>query len=413
MFLLDKYLFYELIEHTINNNNFLPDDKKNIYKNLLLTVNVKNNHFKYFKLNIYNNIFTEQTLKDECLEIFSKSQFYLKSFEKCLRQYRYKRLPLLNDMDFVSLSKIDTCSCSCIILDKNVKYAFKISDLIKIINNSLLSKIDYFYPDPKEIKNPYNNLSFDKSTLYNIYFNIKNSKIIMPTLFHLYMIEGFNISNFLNNHEILLRDTLIKKYIDSINDIRLIMQMKRMFKDDKIIGISNKKRFKLIHRDVCNFELLKVFKPFVKTYLYVIYTLNSNKKLILKNRLYKKISGFFLENPQFGRKFQNSNNPFIFGVDKNIITYNLKIKNNYNLINIEHITIPSFIEWTGVDAEDISPVPYTRLLPNNNLMQNNVSTQQNITQHWSQVSETESDSNNDNEDSDYSLFVNSLIHVQE
>ena len=46
-------------------------------------------------------------------------------------------------------------------------------------------------------------------------------------------------------------------------------------------------------------------------------------------------------------------------------------------------------------------------------MQNNVSTQQNITQHWSQVSETESDSNNDNEDSDYSLFVNSLIHVQE
>lgn len=412
MFLLNKYLFYDLIEHTINNHIFLSNDEKTICRTLLLSVNVQTNHFMCFKLHLYNNIFTEQILKDKCLEIFSKSQSYFKNFEKCARHYRYKKLPLSNDMDFLSLSKIENNAITCIIVDKNVKYSFKISDLVKIINNSLLTRIDYFYPDPKEIKNPYNNLLFDISTLYNIYFNIKNSKIIMPTLFHLYMIEGFNITNFANNHETLLRDMLIQKYVISLNNIKLITQMKRMFNDGKIIGVRNKKRFKLIHRNVSNFELLNIFKPFVKTYLYVVYTLNCNKKIILKNELYKKITGFFLENPKFGRKIQSTNN-FLFGIDKNIITYNLKIKNNYHSININNISLPSLTELVNTERRYRPPVPPLQLLPNNNIQENNVSIQRGPTEQWSHIlTETETDDENEN-DNEYSLFVNSLINVED
>ena len=418
MFLLHKYLFYELIEYTID-NTFLSDDEKNICKNLLLSVNVENKHFKCFKFYIYNNIFTEQTIKDKCLEIFSKSQSYFKSFEKCARHYRYKKLPLLNDMDFLSLSKIETNAITCIIVDKNVKYSFKICDLIKIINNSLLSRIDYFYPDPKEIKNPYNNLPFDISTLYNIYFNIKNTKIIMPTLFHLYMIEGFNLTNFANNHETLLRDMLIQKYINSLNNIKFITQMKRMFNDDKTIGSANKKRFKLIHRNVSYFDLLNIFKPFVKTYLYVVYTLNCNKKIIMKNELSKKITGFFLENPKFGRKFQSTNNLSIFGVDKHIVTYNLKVKNNYHSININNISLPPLTEWANTERTYTPPVPPLRLLPNNNIQENNVLIQRDTTEQWPHIlTETETDDENENEnenidENEYSLFVNSLIDLHE
>ncbi len=419
MFLLEKYLFYELIEHTINNTIFSSQNEMNTCKNLLLSVNNKNNHLKHFKSYLYNNIFTEQEIKDKCLEIFSKSQLYFKSFEKCAKQYRYKQLPLLNDMDFISLSKIENNNNICVIVDKNVKYCFKIHDLIKIINNSLLSKIDHFYPDPQEIKNPYNNLSFDISTLYNIYFNINCSKIIMPTLFHLYMREAFNITNFLNNHESLLRDILIQKYINSLSDIRLITQMRRMFNDVKIIGYVNKKRFKLIHTGVSNLHLLDVFKPFVKKYLYIIYTLNYNKKLIIKNELYKKIVGFFAENPMFGRKRQHTNNLFVFGIDKNIITYNLKIKNNYNSIDIRDITLPSLVGWVAAEEEEegeehISPVPYTRLLPNNNLIHSTLPLEQNTRQQWSHITGTESDSSdNDENDNHYRLFVNSLVDNNE
>ena len=46
MFLLNKYLFYELIQHTINKNTFLSDDEKKLYSNLLLSVNVERNHLK-------------------------------------------------------------------------------------------------------------------------------------------------------------------------------------------------------------------------------------------------------------------------------------------------------------------------------------------------------------------------------
>ena len=428
MFLLNKYLFYELIEHTINKTIFSSNHEKTICKILLLSVNVESHHLKFFKYNLYNNIFTEQTLKDKCLEIFSKSQYYFKSLKKCIRQYRYKRIPLLNDMDFVSLLKIDDYATTCVIVDKNVKYSFKICDLIKIINNSLLSKIDYFYPDPKEIKNPYNNLPFDKSTLYNIYFNIKTSKMAMPTLFHLYMIEGFDIDNFSNNHETLLRDMLIERYIKSLNDIRFITQMRIMFNDAKTIGISNKKRFKLIHKNVSKYDLLLVFKPFVKKYLYVVYTLNCNKKIIMKNELCKKITGFFLENPKFGRKFKYTNNLFIFSADKHIITYNLKIKNNYNSINIKNISLPSLTEWANIERNYTPPVPPLRLLPNNNLQENNISLERDLTQQWSHIlTETETDNediNDDNveynteddegdSDNNYSLFVNSLINTHQ
>ena len=243
--------------------------------------------------------------------------------------------------------------------------SISIPNFLKVFkNNSLLSKIDYFYPDAKEIKNPYNNLPFDNSTLYNIYFNIKSSNVIMPVLFHLYMLEGFDLKNFQNNHETLLRDMLIKNYINSISDNKFIMQMRKMFNDARTIGITNKKRFKLIHPSIKGTELIKIFKPFVKTYLNVVYTLNVSKKVTLKNELYKKITAFFVENPKFGRRFQSKHNLFVFGIDRVIIDYNLQVKNKYHSIDIQNVSLPSLTEWASNRYGP--PVPPLDLLSNTN-----------------------------------------------
>ena len=55
------------------------------------------------------------------------------------------------------------------IVQDQKKYLFSIFDLKEIINKSL-SNIDYGYPKILPIKNPYNNIPFTQSNLYNIYF---------------------------------------------------------------------------------------------------------------------------------------------------------------------------------------------------------------------------------------------------
>ena len=57
------------------------------------------------------------------------------------------------------------------LFQENNKYLFTIQDLIKIIHNSIANTSNFFN-NPLAIKNPYNNMLINKSTLYNIYFFI-------------------------------------------------------------------------------------------------------------------------------------------------------------------------------------------------------------------------------------------------
>ena len=169
---------------------------------------------------------------------------------------------------------------------------------------------------------------------------------------------------------------LIKNYINSMGDNKFIMQMKKMFNDARTIGITNKKRFKLIHPSIKGAELIKIFKPFVKTYLNVVYTLNVSKKVTLKNELYKKITAFFVENPKFGRRFQSKHNLFVFGIDRVIIDYNLQVKNKYHSIDIQNVSLPSLTEWAsnryGPPVPPLDLLPNANLLPNDRLIEGNI-----------------------------------------
>ena len=120
-------------------------------------------------------------------------------------------------------------------------------------------------------------MPFLEHTLYNIYFHIKNSSFIMPTLLHLFMQSGFNLKEFSANNEPLLRDILINNYINTLNTKTYIKEIKKMFKDSSIIESKNSKRLKEISPNMPADIIIDIFKPFVKTYLYGIYSLNYTK----------------------------------------------------------------------------------------------------------------------------------------
>lgn len=352
MFHYNKSFFYELIEYSVN--KLFVDEEKTTYTGILcLLLSVKENKITHFKNTVFNNIFINETDKYNCLKIFSQAQYYYNNLKKLVRQIKFNKMTINNNFD-LSLYPIEDTkhSLKFMLIENNVKYEFKLGDLICIINNSLLDKIEHFYSDPKPIRNPYTNIEFSKHNLYNIYFAIKNSTFIMPVLLHLFLLSDFNIITFNNNNESILRDMLIKKYIDTSSERILIKEMKKMFNDGKIIGYTNKYNFESIHEEIPNSSLIQIFKPFVELYLYALFTLNFNKKLNAKHMLYKKLTGFFIENPKFGRKYITTNKNksiFVFTASPRINEkYNLIVKKNFNSINIDNILIPSRFGWAIV-----------------------------------------------------------------
>jgi hypothetical protein len=348
-------------------------DEKTTYTGILcLLLSVKENKITHFKNNVFNNIFINETDKYNCLKIFSQAQYYYNNLKKLAKQIKFNKMTINNNFD-LSLYPIQNTKhiLKFMLIENNVKYEFKLGDLICIINNSLLDKIEHFYSDPKPIRNPYTNIEFSKHNLYNIYFAIKNSTFIMPVLFQLFLLSDFNIITFNNNNESIIRDMLIKKYINTSSERVLIKEMRKMFNDGKIIGHANKYNFELIHEEIPNSRLIQIFKPFVELYLYTLFTLNFNKKFNTKHMLYKKLTGFFIENPKFGRKYFSTNKnknkgTFIFTACPRINEkYNLIVKNNFNSININNILIPGRFEWAASNTNNrnrsVHPV---RLLPN-------------------------------------------------
>ena len=346
MFKFYNTLYHDIISSNID-NTLTGDNKKTCKALFSLFISIKNKKITYFFNNIYGNIFTSQINKNICLDIFCITQKYYHALNKFIRIYKIKKLPVNNEQDLglqcihsiKNLIKTD-------IIENNVRYCFKIADLICLINNSLLSSIEYLYPCPVEIKNPYTNIPFLKSTLYNIYFIIKNSTFNMPVLYNIYYACNFDLKIFYYDSESLLKDILIKNYTNCISSVRIFREIKRMFRDNVIIGNDNKIKLKQIHQNFPSNTLIDVFTPFLNIYLQAIYSLNISKKYNCKTIIRKKFKAFFIENPIFGRKCikkKNVNNDiFVFGCQNTeIICYETTVKNKFNNINIDNTNIDS------------------------------------------------------------------------
>ena len=167
--------------------------------------------FKYF-LNEITNIFLTEKQKQDFINIFCKIQKTYFALSRFAYLYKYKKAKIVVDFD-LGLNPIDINNKNsiCLFQEKN-KYYFRINDLINIID-SALSNSPNFFSEPLIIKNPYNNIPFNKSTLYNIYFNIISKTSIVPELIHKFFLSNFDIDKFEKEYEYLIREYSIQKYV--------------------------------------------------------------------------------------------------------------------------------------------------------------------------------------------------------
>ena len=269
-----------LFEHNINS--------KNKFKNLSQTLN--------------SFLLTDPKNKEEFILFFYKIQKTYNVINRLVYNYKLKKAKIVVNTDF-GLNELNENEKNVITLfHNNSKYLFNINDLIKIINSSLTNSY-LFFSEPKSIKNPYNNLPFSKSMLYNIYFYIRCKTDLYPELLCKYFQTNFNLTRFRFLNDNLLREHSIKNYVykSHDNDIKeYIIQMINSF--NLYCHKINPKNKIIIDKDFPDNILVKIMKPYLFLYVNSIYNFHPQKKNQYDSLFKLSMIRFNKFNPKFGRK---------------------------------------------------------------------------------------------------------------
>ena len=255
---------------------------------------------KFFYLHEHlNNMFISKKCYEDFLSVFQKAQCTYYAFSKLARIYKYKKTPTKINVDMYLNEIKETNKIVIPIIHNNSKYLFVGSDLIKIINSALLNS-SYFFAEPLQPKNPFNNLPFDNVALYNIYFHIKDNCSQFPILLHLFFKTNFIIEKFVYENECILRDNIITHHVKNSPPTILYHDLKNMIS----LYQSSSRRKININDEIPKDKLIDIFRPYLLLYFTVRYGVEGTEK---KTRslydLKRRLNMFANFNPKFGRKY--------------------------------------------------------------------------------------------------------------
>ena len=207
-------LFTEILK--LQNPDY--DNTKNLNLDRLLkyiyieSVAGEGNKFDMLRILILDNKFLKCCDVDKALETMCRAQKTLHTLMRLCKRInmKYARTYDYNmDMAMIPLSDYKP-HLIVTLLENNTKYNFKLGDMITLIHKRLCNSSSFF-PEPLEIVNPYTNIPLSYSSLYKLYFTIKESNYTMPTLFHQFFMCHFDLSHFLDFNECLLKENIIKE----------------------------------------------------------------------------------------------------------------------------------------------------------------------------------------------------------
>lgn len=280
-----SYIFQKLIQNKKKNNNILLFNFECSIK--FLRDNNMLQKFKIFDKQIINNRLLSKSEKIELLNIFYLTQKYYHILNNFSFKYKIKKSKFSDNNEDFFMTPFTTLSESILIniYHNRINYRFRISDIINIINNNL-SYMDNYINIIKDVKNPYNNVKFEKGILYYIYYKIKNSSYIMPYLFHLYFLSNFDKELFYRNNECLIKNYSIDKHCKRLENKEkgeIIYEMLQEFRGGYNVLYDQSNMEKDIN------YLIPIFEGCIKDYLYIHYSNNSINVNFAKENLKEKL----------------------------------------------------------------------------------------------------------------------------
>jgi hypothetical protein len=280
---------------------FFKDCKEPMIQTIF-TIFVENQYSIQKKFGFYqtinNNIFLSSNVKNEFNTLFFHIQKTYHALNKFVFLYKYNKTKIVVDMD-MCLNKININEKNIIcIFQNNGKYLFHALDLIKMFYISLTHS-DTLFSNPIPLKNPYNNLPFTKSNLYNIYFFIKYNTNFYSDLYFKFFLSNFNLTLFYQKYEYILREYSIENYIKNTSTNLLYLDTLSMIRSFN----RNTTNYKInIDKDFPREKLVKIMKPYLLLYFVNLYSLVKVNKDQAYFQMHIKLMEFSKFNQNFGKK---------------------------------------------------------------------------------------------------------------
>ena len=228
-----------------------------------------NNKFHLHDATTKFNFFNNYILGTTSLEIkFMNAQKVYHTLTKYIRIKKWKDMDITTDLTFNSLEDYSD-KLLIDIYHENFKYKFHIHDLQKIWRNSLTTN-EIMVCQPSIPKNPYNNIFFTKSNLYNIYFklffnNLRINKYIESLFQNNMHILNYHTSNYVNLYEHSLKVYLEENILRLVSYSNLI-QFKQSYPE-----LTKKLYFKHEYPLTIKYHTIKYCKKcLIQYYLYII-----------------------------------------------------------------------------------------------------------------------------------------------
>ena len=242
----------------------------------------------YILKRIIRNKFLTSKQHEYLVRYWGKIQRHYYVLSRFVTKIKYRYCKSITDND-LCLESLDDLSASIVIsvIDNNALYRFRMSDIINIVNAKLSHAPDFF-AEPLPITNPYTNDYFTDSQLYNIYFKIKHSTYIMPHLFHMFFLSGFNINDFLNDNEATLRDFTIERYTKTLTEEQKFKHIKNLVEQHRTTIPSVNTLLKVAPKK-CKDNIILHMTPMIKDYLHCKFSLLPSKKFQCYEQLRKKL----------------------------------------------------------------------------------------------------------------------------
>jgi hypothetical protein len=244
---------------------------------------------------IHENAYITKSIRQNILSIIQKTQRTYHAFSRLSRIYRHKQTPVQINTDLYMNDLTPSHKNTFVLLDHDKIYYFSLNDLAKIILDALTYSY-LFFPEPKVCKNPYNNIPFTKSTMYNIYFQMKTYFCVVPRLIQLCFEADFNIYLFKKLNESVILEHIIREYVSKTEPIRMrpdILKMIREYDGEKVL---------MIHPGFPSKSLLNGFNQMYILYLTRKHTPDGKIYENYGSELTYRMNKFIKQNPQFGRK---------------------------------------------------------------------------------------------------------------
>jgi hypothetical protein len=220
-------------------------------------------------------------------------------------KWKRARVVISHDLDMRELDPLAVTTVC--VYQRGAKYLFSSQDIVRLVCFALTNH-NQFVSTPNSVKNPYNNIAFSKSILYQLYWWLSTLPFRwMPpvkymTWFHRYYASEFHLSLFLRQNEMELRDYTLLVFVqqmslpDVVHNVQHMMDAFETYCDTYHPGT----KVPIIHKQF-PMEKCNVFRPFLYHYFRSSYAYHRPAAFDSLRTYRNGLMNFFMRYPLFGQ----------------------------------------------------------------------------------------------------------------